>query len=89
MEPCRAQSARTLPNAVLHRVRNKPQAAGKEKEVSRSRQRAQMPLTFHVNYGHGINSIDARGVVQMPNQPRLATTDFYQAGMSSNIGESR
>jgi hypothetical protein len=31
----------------------------------------------------GINSIDARGVVQMPNEPRLATTDFYQVGTSS------
>jgi hypothetical protein len=45
-----------------------------------------VPLTFHLNYGRGINSIDARGVVQMPNQPRLATTDFYQTGTSSNFG---
>jgi outer membrane receptor protein involved in Fe transport len=45
-----------------------------------------VPLTLHVNYGRGINSIDARGVVQRPDQPRLATTDFYQAGASSNIG---
>ena len=45
-----------------------------------------LPLTFHANYGRGINSIDARGVVQMPDQPRLATTDFYQAGTSSNLG---
>jgi hypothetical protein len=45
-----------------------------------------LPLTLHVNYGRGINSIDARGVVQMPSQPRLATTDFYQAGTSSNFG---
>jgi hypothetical protein len=45
-----------------------------------------LPLTFHLNYGRGINSIDARGVVQMPNQPRLATTDFYQFGTSSNFG---
>jgi len=45
-----------------------------------------MPLTLHTNYGRGINSIDARGVVQQPSQPRLATTDFYQAGMASNIG---
>jgi hypothetical protein len=45
-----------------------------------------VPLTFHFNYGRGINSVDARGVVQMPNQPRLATTDFLQAGASSNIG---
>jgi hypothetical protein len=43
-----------------------------------------VPLTFHANYGRGINSIDARGVVQKPDQPRLATTDFYQLGTSSN-----
>lgn len=45
-----------------------------------------VPLTLHLNYGRGINSIDARGVVQRPNDPRLATTDFYQAGTSSNFG---
>ena len=45
-----------------------------------------VPLTFHANYGRGINSIDARGVVQHPDQPRLATTDFYQFGTSSNFG---
>jgi outer membrane receptor protein involved in Fe transport len=38
------------------------------------------------NYGRGINSIDARGVVQRPDQPRLATTDFYQIGTASNFG---
>jgi outer membrane receptor protein involved in Fe transport len=43
-----------------------------------------VPLTFTLNYGRGINSIDARGVVQRPDQPRLATTDFYQFGVSSN-----
>lgn len=45
-----------------------------------------LPLTVHANYGRGINSVDARGVVQMPAQPRLATTDFYQVGTSSNLG---
>jgi outer membrane receptor protein involved in Fe transport len=43
-----------------------------------------LPLTFHANYGRGINSIDARAVVQKPDDPRLATTDFYQLGTSSN-----
>ena len=43
------------------------------------------PVTFHANYGRGINSIDARGVVQQPDQPRLATTDFYQVGTASNF----
>jgi hypothetical protein len=45
-----------------------------------------IPLTFHLNYGRGINSSDARGVVEMPNQPRIATTDFYQAGTSTSLG---
>src|SRR6185295_916616 len=45
-----------------------------------------VPLTLYANYGRGINSIDARGVVQRPDQPRLATTDFYQFGTSSNFG---
>ncbi len=44
-----------------------------------------IPLTFHANYGRGINSVDARGVVQRPSDPRLATTDFYQFGASSNF----
>jgi outer membrane receptor protein involved in Fe transport len=43
------------------------------------------PVTFTANYGRGINSIDARGVVQRPDSPRLATTDFYQAGVASNF----
>lgn len=43
-----------------------------------------IPFTLHANYGRGINSIDARGVVQRPEQPRIATTDFYQVGTSSN-----
>ena len=45
-----------------------------------------VPVTFHANYGRGINSIDARGVVQRPDQPRLGATDFYQLGASSNHG---
>lgn len=47
---------------------------------------AAAPLTLHVNYGRGINSIDARGVVERPDLPRLATTDFFQVGTSSNFG---
>jgi hypothetical protein len=43
------------------------------------------PLTIHLNYGRGINSVDARSVVERPDQPRLATTDFYQAGTSSSL----
>lgn len=44
-----------------------------------------IPLTVHANYGRGINSVDARIVVQKPDLPRLATTDFYQVGTSSNF----
>ena len=44
-----------------------------------------VPLTLHANYGRGINSADARAVVQRPDEPRLATTDFYQFGVSSNL----
>lgn len=43
-----------------------------------------IPFTFHFNYGRGITSQDARGVVQQPDSPKLATTDFYQAGASFN-----
>jgi outer membrane receptor protein involved in Fe transport len=42
------------------------------------------PLTFYLNYGRGINSQDARGVVQRPESPKLATTDFYQASVGYN-----
>ena len=44
-----------------------------------------VPLTVHANYGRGINSADARGVVQQPTQPRVATTDFFQAGTSTGF----
>lgn len=43
-----------------------------------------IPLTFYVNYGRGINSQDARGVVQQPSSPKIATTDFYQASAAFN-----
>lgn len=44
----------------------------------------QVPLTFYLNYGRGINSQDARGIVQLPDSPKLATTDFYQASIAYN-----
>lgn len=43
-----------------------------------------IPATFYVNYGRGISSQDARGVVLRPESPRLSTTDFYQVGTSYN-----
>ena len=45
-----------------------------------------VPLTLYANYGRGINSVDARAVVQRPANVRLATTDFYQFGASSHLG---
>jgi hypothetical protein len=43
-----------------------------------------LPITFYANYGRGISSQDARGVVREPSAPKIATTDFYQAGASYN-----
>jgi outer membrane receptor protein involved in Fe transport len=44
-----------------------------------------VPVTFHASYGRGISSQDARGVVQQPNAPKVATTDFFQVGTSHNL----
>ncbi len=44
----------------------------------------EIPFIVHFNYGRGITSQDARGVVQRPENPKLATTDFYQFGASFN-----
>jgi hypothetical protein len=44
-----------------------------------------IPLTLYASYGRGVSSQDARGVVQRPNAPRLATTDFYQLGTAHNL----
>jgi outer membrane receptor protein involved in Fe transport len=43
------------------------------------------PMTVYVNYGRGIGSQDARGVVQQPDGPKVSTTDFYQVGTSHNL----
>jgi hypothetical protein len=43
------------------------------------------PATLHFNYGRGISSQDARGVVRRPESPKIATTDFYQVGTSHNF----
>ena len=43
-----------------------------------------LPITFNLNYGRGIASQDARGVIRRPDAPKLSTTDFYQAGASYN-----
>lgn len=36
------------------------------------------PVSFYDNYGRGISSQDARGVVRNPDAPKIVTTDFYQ-----------
>ncbi len=42
------------------------------------------PISFYGNYGRGISSQDARGVVRNSDAPKVSTTDFYQAGTSYN-----
>lgn len=42
------------------------------------------PISFYANYGRGIASQDARGVIRQPDAPKITTTDFYQAGTSYN-----
>jgi outer membrane receptor protein involved in Fe transport len=44
-----------------------------------------IPATFYFNYGRGISSQDARGVVQNPRAPKVSTTDFYQIGAAHNL----
>src|SRR5436190_15248390 len=45
-----------------------------------------IPITMSFNYGRGINTQDARGVVQRPDSPRIAVTDFYQVGAAWAAG---
>jgi outer membrane receptor protein involved in Fe transport len=44
------------------------------------------PTTFYFNYGRGIASQDARGVVEQPAGEKVSTTDFYQLGAANNFG---
>jgi hypothetical protein len=43
-----------------------------------------VPVSFYANYGRGISSQDARGIVRDPGSPKVALTDFYQSGASYN-----
>lgn len=45
-----------------------------------------LPLTLHANYGRGISTSDARAVVQYPDGQKIATTDFFQAGIAHQVG---
>jgi outer membrane receptor protein involved in Fe transport len=40
------------------------------------------PLKLYFNYGRGIASMDARGVLRRPDDPHITTTDFLQFGTS-------
>ncbi len=42
------------------------------------------PMVFYGNYGRGIASQDARGVIRNPDAPKISVTDFYQAGTAYN-----
>jgi hypothetical protein len=44
-----------------------------------------IPATFYLNYGRGISSQDARGVVRKPSGEKVSITDFYQLGTSHNL----
>ena len=45
-----------------------------------------LPFTLYANYGRGISTADARGVVRHSEQPAVSTTDFYLAGSSQQFG---
>jgi hypothetical protein len=47
-----------------------------------------VPVTLHANYGRGIASIDARSISGNPGGPKIATTDFVQAGVSSRVSRA-
>lgn len=40
----------------------------------------ELPVALFFNYGRGVSSQDARGVVQDATGPAVSTTDFYQLG---------
>ncbi len=42
------------------------------------------PISFYGNYGRGISSQDARGIIRNPDAPKISTTDFYQTGAAYN-----
>ncbi len=42
------------------------------------------PISFYGNYGRGIASQDARGIIRNPDAPKISTTDFYQTGAAYN-----
>jgi hypothetical protein len=45
-----------------------------------------LPLTLYFNYGRGISSQDARGIILYPQSPKVSTTDFFQWGAAFHQG---
>ena len=45
-----------------------------------------LPLTLYCNYGRGISSQDARGIILYPQSPKVSTTDFFQWGAAYHQG---
>ena len=43
-------------------------------------------LKLHAHYGRGFSSQDARGIARDPAGPKLATSDFWQLGVSGDGG---
>ncbi len=43
-------------------------------------------VKLFANYGRGISTSDARGIIQHPELQRVATTDFFQTGASYRTG---
>ncbi|MGC2234678.1 MAG: TonB-dependent receptor [Pyrinomonadaceae bacterium] len=43
-----------------------------------------IPVSFYANYGRGISSQDARGIIRNGDAPKISTTDFYQLGAAYN-----
>ena len=45
-----------------------------------------LPLTLYFNYGRGMSSQDARGIILFPQSPKVSTTDFFQLGAAYHQG---
>jgi outer membrane receptor protein involved in Fe transport len=44
------------------------------------------PFTLYANYGRAVTSTNARALLQAPDSPLVAKTDFYEIGTSHNFG---
>jgi outer membrane receptor protein involved in Fe transport len=44
-----------------------------------------LPVVLHANYGRGISSLDARGIVNTFGNDALSKTDFFQGGVSTTV----